>query len=170
MAGVSVFTVLNEPTADGAVLRPGPGRVFVITLGAGSWVPLAFLLVGLVLTNGSGWSLLFAFAGLGVAWLRARQVAAWRDGGAVVVRNFHSTSIVAVEPATVLRPFTHWAQPNFDCYALYTPGHQVCRVHATAPAQRHWRRVEEAGRTEQTLGVPLSPQAIGTWQQLRRPG
>lgn len=158
----------SKTTGEGPVLRPGPGRSFVRALGVAAWVPFAFLLPGLVLTDGSPWSLLFAVVGLGAAWLRARKVAAWRDGDVVVVRNFHSTTAFAVEPATVLRPFSHWAQQNFDCLALYTPGQRPRQVHATATAQREWRRNEEAGQAEQVLGIPHSDEPIGTWQQLRR--
>ena len=97
----------DKSTGEGAVLRPGPGRALGIALGVAAWVPFVFLVLGLVLTDGSYWSLLFALAGVGAAWMWARKVAAWRDGDTVLVRNFHSTAIVAVKPATVLRPFTH---------------------------------------------------------------
>ncbi len=153
-SSVTVFAVADKPMGEGAVLRPGPGKALLIALGVAAWVPFVFLLLGLALTDGSYWSLLFALAGVGAAWMRARKVAAWRDGDTVVVRNFHSTAIVAVKPATVLRPFTHWAQPNFDCLAIHTPGEQMHQVHATATAQRQRRRDQEAGRIEQVLGIP----------------
>lgn len=165
-SSVTVFAVADKLTGEGAVLRPGPGRALVIALGVAAWVPFVFLVLGLALTDGSYWSLLFALAGVGAAWMRAR--AAWRDGDTFVVRNFHSRAIVALKPASVLRPSTHWAQPNFDCLAIHTPGEQMCQVHATATAQRQRRRDQEAGRVEQVLGIPSSHKRIGTWRQLRR--
>jgi hypothetical protein len=54
----------------------------------------------------------------------------------------------------VLRPFTHWAQPNFDCLALHTPGELMLQVHATArrsarPPPR--RQIDELSSSSKSL-------------------
>ncbi len=71
------------------------------------------------------------------------------------VRNFHSTRSVTVRPTTVLRPFNHWAQPNFDCLALHTPGELMLQVHAKAAPQR------QAAAEEEPAGSSSS--AVSRW-------
>ncbi len=159
--------MVDDSHAGVVAIRPGPGGALVIAIGVAAWVPFAFLLLGLVLTDGSYWSFLFSMAGLFGAWLRALRVAVWREGDTLTVRNFHSTRILPVRSTTVLRPFSHWAQPNFDCLAVHTPGEQMWQVHATAAAQRQWRREEETPRIARA-GHPISGKRVGTWQQLRR--
>lgn len=155
----------NEPDSN-RVLRPTATDALVIALGVALWLPFGFLLAGLVVTAGSFWSLAFAVVGLAVAWVRARSLAVWRDGDTVTVRNFHSTRTVCVRASTVLRPFTHFAQPNFDCLALHTPGEVLVQMHATVTPQRQSAAEQAASHVSEHLDIPWKGNPVGTWRQL----
>jgi hypothetical protein len=88
-----------EASGVKSALRPTASRALVIAIGVAAWVPFAFLLVGLVVTDGSYWSLLFALIGLGAAWMRARTVAVWRNG-----RPGHSVAWLSPAPAVPVAP------------------------------------------------------------------
>lgn len=140
----------------------------MIVLGVAAWLPILAFLLGLIVTDGSWWSAAFCLAAVVVAWARARSLAVWRDGDLVTVRNFHSTRTLRLKPSTRLSLFRHWAQPNFDCLALHTPGETLLQMHGTALPQRPSRHPAAYQAAANAFDIPFDEQAIGTFRQLTR--
>ena len=112
--------------------------------------------------------MVFGVVGFAVSCVRAHSLRVSRDGEYLLVKNFYSSRQVKVSENSVIRPFYHWAQVNFSCIAIHTPGRELRQIHAivlpTNAAANRRVAVHAAG----VLGLPLRDQEIGTFRQLRR--
>jgi len=125
----------------------------VIALGVGAPVVFALLLVALVLTDGSYWSVLWAVVGYLLAWLRATRVRVVADAEGLTVHNFYGSTSIRWELAKHVEPFSYWVNPNFTCMALVTSTERK-PMHATALANRQAEYESEAGAVAARLGQP----------------
>ncbi len=132
-------------------LRPTARRAAVIALSVGAPVVFVVLLLALVLTDGSYWSLGWAAAGYLLAWLRATRVRVIADAERLTVHNFYGTTSLLREHATHVEPFSYWVNPNFTCMAIVTSTGRT-PMHATALADRQARYESEARAVAARLG------------------
>ena len=136
------------------MVRPTARRAAVIAVGVGAPVVFLGLLLALVVTNGSYWSLGGAILGYLLAWLRASRVCVIADGDRLTVRNFYGSTWIARDAAQQVAPFSYWANPNFTCLAVKA-GAKRKPMHATVLPDRQAKYEAEARSVAARLGLPL---------------
>ena len=136
------------------MVRPTARRAAVIALGVGAPVIFLALLLVLVATDGSYWSLGGAALGYLLAWLRASRTCVVAGADRLTVHNFYGRSSVARDAAQRVAPFSYWANPNFTCLAVEVQAKRK-PMHATALPDRQAKYEAEAHSMAARLGLPL---------------